>query len=126
MNPDLNSENFDILSRITELRKLRGLSVYKLAKLSGIPQSTIATWYQKNLYPPLDKVERICRVMGISLSDFFRVSEEEGKEEEALLLEHWRRLDEDERSALLLLIRHLKGRESARSAAETAIPGKEE
>ena len=45
---------FDVLARIQELRESREWSVYKLAKLSGIPQSTIATWYQKNLYPPID------------------------------------------------------------------------
>ena len=62
---------FDVLARITELRKARGWSVYHLAKLSGIPQSTIATWYQKNLYPPIDKLEMLCQVFGISLTEFF-------------------------------------------------------
>ena len=51
---------FDVLQRITDLRLARGLSVYRLAKLSGIPQSTIATWYQKKLSPPIDKIERVC------------------------------------------------------------------
>ena len=47
---------FNVLERLQELREARGLSVYKLAKLSDIPQSTIATWYQKNLLPPVDKL----------------------------------------------------------------------
>lgn len=62
---------FDVLGRITELRKARGWSAYRLAKESGIPQSTIATWYQKQLSPPVDKIEIICDTLGISLSEFF-------------------------------------------------------
>ena len=61
---------FNVLERLQELREARGLSVYKLAKLSDIPQSTIATWYQKNLLPPVDKLE------GCSLyhRSFFKVT----------------------------------------------------
>lgn len=62
---------FNVLERINELRNARKWSVYKLAQLSGIPQSTIATWYQKNLCPPIDKLEMICNTFGISLSEFF-------------------------------------------------------
>ncbi|WP_270813515.1 helix-turn-helix domain-containing protein [Hungatella effluvii] len=62
---------FDVLGRINELRNTRKWSVYRLAQLSGIPQSTIATWYQKNLYPPIDKLEMICNTFDITLSEFF-------------------------------------------------------
>lgn len=62
---------FDVLGRINELRNARKWSVYKLAQLSGIPQSTIATWYQKNLCPPIDKLEMICNTFDISLAEFF-------------------------------------------------------
>jgi len=64
---------FDVLDRLTELRQQRNMSVYKLAKLSGIPQSSIATWYQKGLYPPIDKLELLCSVLDISLAEFFNV-----------------------------------------------------
>ena len=64
---------FDVLSRIKELREARGWSVYHLAKRSGIPQSTIATWYQNNLYPPIDKIEILCQTFGISLTSSLRV-----------------------------------------------------
>lgn len=62
---------FDVLGRINELRNTRKWSIYRLAQLSGIPQSTIATWYQKNLCPPIDKLEMICNTFDISLSEFF-------------------------------------------------------
>ena len=62
---------FDTLKRITELRTARGWSVYHLAKLTDIPQSTISTWYRRGLCPPIDKIERLCEAFGISLSQFF-------------------------------------------------------
>lgn len=62
---------FDVLGRINELRNTRKWSIYRLAQLSEIPQSTIATWYQKNLCPPIDKLEMICNTFDITLSEFF-------------------------------------------------------
>ena len=54
---------FDVLEKITSLREERGWTTYKLSKLSGIPQSTISTWYRKNLMPPIDKLEIILQKM---------------------------------------------------------------
>ncbi len=62
---------FNTLDRITELRTERGLSLYQLAKRSRIAQSTMSTWYAKDIEPPISMVERICDVFGITLSDFF-------------------------------------------------------
>ena len=96
---------FDVLARITELRQARGWSVYHLAKLSGIPQSTIATWYQKNLYPPVDKLELLCQVFGISLAEFFSDGSllEAGPENENLL-RHWTLLSPKQKAILLSLM----------------------
>lgn len=93
---------FDVLARIKELREARGWSVYKLAKLSDIPQSTIATWYQKNLYPPIDKLERLCDVFGISLSEFFSTGPEKSLTGDQLaFLDKWNLLSPKERAAIL-------------------------
>ena len=106
------SESFDVLHRITELRTARGISVYRLAKLSGIPQSTIATWYQKNLYPPIDKIEKVCNALEISLTDFFHTPEDlvAGDREDALLLEKWHILPEDEKKTVQELLNLLTDR----------------
>lgn len=96
---------FDVLARITELRQARGWSVYHLAKLSGIPQSTIATWYQKNLYPPVDKLELLCQVFGISLAEFFSDgSLLEASPENENLLHHWTLLSPKQKAILLSLM----------------------
>ena len=93
---------FDVLSRLKALREERGWSVYKLAKLSNIPQSTIATWYQKNLYPPIDKLELLCDTFGISLSEFFSTGNIKSLSvEQLILLDQWNLLTPKERAAIL-------------------------
>lgn len=96
---------FDTLSKITELREARGWSTYHLAKLSGIPQSTIATWYQKNLCPPIDKIEILCNTFGITLADFFRSAEHSLTEEQEELLQKWNLLNGSEKAAVLSVIK---------------------
>lgn len=96
---------FDVLNRIQELREARGWSVYKLAKLSGIPQSSIATWYQKNYYPPIDKLEILCDTFGISLSEFFHVGEAVTlTPEQKNLLAKWGCLNSKEKSAVIQIM----------------------
>ena len=43
----------DILDHITEQRLLRNWTEYELAKRSGLPQSTISSWYRKKCCLPL-------------------------------------------------------------------------
>ncbi len=96
---------FDVLSRIKELREARGWSVYYLAKRSGIPQSTIATWYQKNLYPPIDKIEILCQTFGISLTEFFSTGALfEASPEIKDLLHDWTLLSPKQKAILISLI----------------------
>lgn len=96
---------FDVLKRIEELREKRNLSVYKLAQLSEIPQSTIATWYQKGHIPPVDKIERICNTFGISLAEFFCFNTEDIlTDEQAALLDKWSLLSPKEREAIFYII----------------------
>lgn len=99
---------FDALNRIKELREARGRSVYHMAKLSGIPQSTIATWYQKNLCPPIDKIETLCDTFGISLPEFFSAGDSDSLPEEiSELTRLWMLLDSDKKHLVLALLNAL-------------------
>lgn len=95
---------FNVLRRIDELRALHdNMSIYRLSKESGIPQSTINTWYRKNYYPPIDKIEVICHVFKITLSDFFY--QDEGSEdlitmEDRFFLRRWHRMTAYQRELL--------------------------
>ena len=61
----------DILSAITAYREDRGWTEYQLAERSGLPQSTISSWYRKNMVPTIPSLEKICMAFGITLSQLF-------------------------------------------------------
>ncbi|MBQ6813960.1 MAG: helix-turn-helix transcriptional regulator [Lachnospiraceae bacterium] len=61
----------DILKKITMLREERHWSEYQLAEKSGLTQSTISSWYRKNMLPSIPSLEKICDAFGITLSQFF-------------------------------------------------------
>ena len=61
----------EILARIVELRMARGWSEYFLAEQSGLPQSTISSWYRKETAPGISSLQKICDAYGITLSQLF-------------------------------------------------------
>lgn len=63
---------FDILGRIQDECDRRKWTYYKLSKSSGIPQSTISTWYRKQLQPSVASIEKICRAFGMDIPEFFK------------------------------------------------------
>ena len=42
--------------------------MYRLAKESGLTESTIANVYRRNAIPSVDTLEKICHGLGITLS----------------------------------------------------------
>ncbi len=96
----------DLLTAITTYREARGWTEYQLAEKSGLPQSTISSWYRKRMVPTLPSLEKICKAFGITLSQLFA----EGDEVVALtvsqreLLERWSRLNEEQQAVVFQLI----------------------
>lgn len=64
-------ENNKTLLRINELLRLRDWTMYKLAKESDIPYSSLNSLFQKNNQPTISTLEKICAGFKISMSDFF-------------------------------------------------------
>lgn len=62
---------FNVLERITYFRTLKGWTEYQLAEKSGLTQSTISSWYRKNMVPSIPSLEKICAAFDITLSQFF-------------------------------------------------------
>jgi len=96
----------DVLSAITRYRQDRGWSEYQLAELSGLPQSTISSWYRKNIIPTVPSLEKICEAFGITLSQLFA---SEGSAvtltpRQKELLDRWDRLDEEQQKIVFQLI----------------------
>lgn len=61
----------DVLEKIRLLRLERHWSEYQLSQESGIPQSTISSWYKKQVMPSLSSLKCICDAFNITLSQFF-------------------------------------------------------
>lgn len=57
--------------RIKQIMKVRGWSEYRLAKESGVPQSTISNIFNRNYQPSIASLELICKPFGITLAQFF-------------------------------------------------------
>ncbi|MBR3077511.1 MAG: helix-turn-helix transcriptional regulator [Oscillospiraceae bacterium] len=96
----------DVLARITEYREARGWTEYQLAEKSGLPQSTISSWFRKGMMPTIPSLEKICNAFGITISQLF------AREDELValtpaqrrLLESWSRLDDEQQAAVFQLI----------------------
>lgn len=93
----------DILQRITEMRLEKGWTEYELAERAELTQSTISSWYRKNLIPSIPSLEHICNAFGITLSQFFLESEcfsEKISQEQVDVLKRWSRLTKDQQKKL--------------------------
>lgn len=61
----------NVLERIIYYRTQKGWSEYQLSVESELTQSTISSWYRKNMLPSIPSLEKICNAFGITLSQFF-------------------------------------------------------
>ena len=96
----------DILTAITEYRVVRGWTEYQLAEKSGLPQSTISSWYRKNMVPTIPSLEKICTAFGITLSQLFAEDDSPVSltESQQKLLDCWSKLSEDQQAVIFALI----------------------
>ena len=65
----------DVIARIVELMEAKGWTKYRLAKKSGISQSTIANIFRRNSVPDVSTIEMLCDGFEISLAQFFAEGE---------------------------------------------------
>ena len=63
--------DMDINGRIRRLMGERNWTEYRLAKESGLSQSTISNLFKRNTVPSVATLEAICGGFGITLSQFF-------------------------------------------------------
>lgn len=61
----------DVLNRIQYFLRYKHWSVYKLAKESGLPYSSLNNIFNRKTCPTLPTLEKICKGLNISLSEFF-------------------------------------------------------
>ena len=90
----------DIGSRIKFFRLQKGITVNKLANISGVSQSYLRDLELGNKQPTVEYLSYICEALGITLAAFF--SDEESEDE---LTNEIKKLNPSQRTALTELIR---------------------
>lgn len=61
----------EVLLRIREFLRINHWSIYKLAKESGVPYSSLNNSFLRNTCPTIPTLEKLCAGLNITLSDFF-------------------------------------------------------
>ena len=64
------------MERVHELLQQRDMSLLRLAKLGDISYSTFRTTEKRHGQLSVDTIERVCRTLGITMSQFFESWEE--------------------------------------------------
>ena len=96
----------DTLARLKQLMDERGWTMYRLAKESGLTESTIANIYRRNALPSIPTLEMICQGFGITLSQFFAEDElVELTPELKEIFDGWISLPPEQKNAMLTTIR---------------------
>ena len=94
----------NVLKRITELREAHHWTEYQLAEHSGLTQSTISSWYRKQMLPTIPSLVKICDAFGITVSQFFLEQTVHLTEKQASLLAASAKLSSEQYDALLSFI----------------------
>ena len=99
----------NVVERIEALMEQRKWTIYRLAKESGLSQSTLSHVFRKDSEPTISTLETICKAFGISLSQFFAdgdlisiTSEQQG------ILNQWNRLNTEQKQLISALIDNMK------------------
>lgn len=95
-----------ILERILQLRDERGWSEYRLSEEAGIAQSTVSSWFRKNVNPTKTSLEKICKAFNITMSQFFAFDNEPVvlTDKQRQVLENWNKLNPKQQDIILELL----------------------
>ncbi len=97
----------DAKEKIKQIMKNKNISEYRLAKLSGLSQSTISNIFVRNTAPTLPTIEAICNGLGITMSQFFAEDSESGvflSDEQKEMFDVWSTLTAEQKEIIRSLI----------------------
>ena len=101
----------EILGKIRTYMKLHNWTLYRLAKESDIPYTSLHSMFEKNTFSTIPTLRKICGGLGVSLSDFFsddiRPAPHKCTGDELELLGLYRSLTARDKKLLLTLCRRL-------------------
>ena len=96
----------DTHSKLRQLMAERGWTAYRLAKESGLSESTLANIFKRNTVPSISTLESVCSAFGISLAQFFAEGDiVELTPELKELFDNWVALAPEQKQAALLMVK---------------------
>ncbi|MDE6504282.1 MAG: helix-turn-helix transcriptional regulator [Clostridia bacterium] len=101
----------DVVKKLNKLRLERNMSVYRLAELSGINQSTLANTFSRGTVPSVFNLEIMCETLGCTLAQFFTEDEEymELTPQEIKFMLNYRRLPESIKLSIADIVNTIPG-----------------
>lgn len=101
----------DTHSKLRQLMAERGWTAYRLAKESGLSESTLANIFKRNTVPSISTLESVCSAFGISLAQFFAENDMvELTPELKELFDNWVSLTSEQKQAALQMIRAMNAK----------------
>lgn len=88
------------VERLKQIMEDRSLSRYKLGKITGITQASLSTIMSGKCAPSLSTIDKLCKGLGISVSDFFNMADDKPyilSTEEREALRYWNELDKSQK-----------------------------
>ena len=96
----------DTLERIKQLLAAQGWTKYKLAKESGLAQSTIINIFNHNTVPSIVTLEAICKAFNITLAQFFADDDMiELSPNLKAFIQEWKLLTAEQKEALMHIMK---------------------
>lgn len=98
-----------VLERISQLKEQRGWTEYRLSEESGIAQTTISSWFRKNVNLSVSSLENICKAFNITMSEFFAFENTPVSltDKQKSMLENRNKLSEYQQDLLLNLLKSM-------------------
>ncbi|MCD8353014.1 MAG: helix-turn-helix transcriptional regulator [Clostridiales bacterium] len=112
----------DVIARIQELREERGWTNYQLAKKAGLSQSTISSAMNRANNVTVQTIQKCCDAFGITMVEFFDdgLRPKEFSMRERKLIEEWRKLPSEIKSATEMMISYSSRNDNDRESKSTS------
>ncbi len=96
-------------TRLRELRKAKGYSIYRIHQETGLSQGHISDLEKGINQPKIETLQRVLAPMGITLAEFFNENGETSilSDREKELVTHFRTLPDDKADLALQLVKAL-------------------
>lgn len=85
------------------------MSKYRLSQITGISQSAFSKMARQQTSLSLETIQRICDAFGITMAQFFSVSDEypDLTKQQKFLLNYWGMMDRQKQEFILLMMEKL-------------------